>query len=107
MRYEITDSFRADYRRLTTSERDLFRLAVRGFNDAADRRVDNPSSRWPARLRIRRVQGAPGVSEMTWSFSGPDGRATWEWITVVDRDGRRQVAVRWRRIGGHSIFREP
>jgi hypothetical protein len=42
---------------------------------------------------------APGLFEMTWSFSGPDGRATFEWI---DLDG--EPAVRWRRIGGHLIL---
>ena len=48
------------------------------------------------------VEGAPGVHEMTWSFSGPDGRATFEWVRI---DG--ELAVRWRRIGGHRIFRQP
>ena len=39
---------------------------------------------------------------MTWSFAGPDGRATFEWVV------RGAVArVRWRRIGGHEVFREP
>ena len=45
--------------------------------------------------------------EMTWNFSGPDGRATWEWVTVIDTDGRHWPAVRWRRLGAHRIFREP
>jgi hypothetical protein len=54
------------------------------------------------------VQGAAGIFEMTWSFSGPDGRATWEWVGVVDPDsGRRRRAVRWRRVGGHVIFKKP
>lgn len=39
---------------------------------------------------------------MTWSFSGPDGRATFEWIQI---DGER--AIRWRRGGGHNIFNDP
>ena len=36
---------------------------------------------------------------MTWSFAGPDGRATFEWILI---DG--ELAIRWRRIGGHEVF---
>jgi hypothetical protein len=48
---------------------------------------------------------------MTWSFSGPDGRATWQWTTVEIRKGRKTVgrypAVLWRRVGGHSIFGDP
>jgi hypothetical protein len=30
---------------------------------------------------------------MTWSFSGPDNRATWEWTSLVDTDGRTWPAV--------------
>ena len=44
---------------------------------------------------------------MTWSFSGPDGRATWEWTSVTDADGEDEPAVRWRRVGNHDILREP
>jgi hypothetical protein len=48
------------------------------------------------------VAEAPGVFEMTWSYSGLDGRATFEWIQI---DGNR--AVRWRRIGRHGILTNP
>jgi len=54
------------------------------------------------RVEVKRVGGAPGVWEMTWSFSGPDGRATFDWIQI---DG--QLGLRWRRIGGQVIFRTP
>lgn len=39
---------------------------------------------------------------MTWGFSGPDGRATFEWVTI---DG--EFRVRGRRIGGHAVFKRP
>jgi len=48
------------------------------------------------------VAGAPGIWEMTWSFSGPDGRVTFEWAEI---DG--QPGVRWRSIGGHTVLGEP
>jgi hypothetical protein len=48
------------------------------------------------------MQGTPGVWEMTWSFAGPDGRATFEWVEV---DG--ELAIQWRRIGGHEILGRP
>jgi hypothetical protein len=52
-------------------------------------------------LRVKGVQGAPGVYEMTWA---PDGRATWEY-------GPEQIEgephVVWRRIGTHAIFAPP
>jgi len=107
MRYVRTDSFLADYRKLSKSERELFRRAIRQFNDACDRFVEERDpSVWPASLRLKAVRGAPGVWEMTWSFARPDGRATWQWTTVTDDNGQHP-AVLWRRIGGHAIFREP
>jgi hypothetical protein len=79
--------------------------AVRKINAAYQQHVSSGSTdylKWPASLRIKRVQAAPGVWEMTWSFAGPDGRATFEYIEI---DG--EVAIRWRRIGGHEIFKSP
>lgn len=107
MKYVRTDSFKADYQRLSDDEKRLFRSAVLDFNRGCDEfvRTRDPSA-WPASLRVKTVRGAAGVWEMTWSFSGPDGRATWEW--VVDADGGiDQPAIRWRRIGDHRIFKAP
>jgi hypothetical protein len=108
VRFERTDPFKTDYQRLSEDEREKFRTAARAFNAACDRYVETkkPSS-WPASLRVKPVVNAPGVFEMTWNFSGPDGRATWEWTTVVVTDGSTQPAVRWRRLGSQRIFREP
>jgi hypothetical protein len=107
VKYVRTDSFKADYRRLSPTEKDLFRETVRAFNQGCDEFVRNRDpSVWPAALRVKAVQGAPGVWEMTWSFSGPDGRATWEWVNVAGEEGA-QPAVRWRRIGDHRIFKAP
>jgi hypothetical protein len=108
VRFERTDLFKADYRRLSNPNRELFRQAARQSNDACDRFVatKDPSS-WPTRLRVKAVVNAPGVFEMTWSFSGPDGRATWEWTTVADTHGEQHPAVRWRRLGDHKIFLNP
>lgn len=102
MKYETTSSFDADYRRLTREERGHFREAVDDFVAAAERVASRSNARWPKTLRVRAVEGAPGIWEMTWSFAGPDGRATFEWIEI---DG--EPAIRWRRIGGHRIFRDP
>jgi hypothetical protein len=103
LKYETTPPFDGDWRRLGDEERARFREVVRSqFHPACQRRQDDPSAAWPAALRVRRVEGAPGVWEMTWSFAGPDGRATFEWVEI---DG--EPAIRWRRIGGHSIFRTP
>jgi hypothetical protein len=100
VKFEITDSFKGDWNRLSESERRLFRKVLPSFNESCDRMAADPSARFPASLRIKDVENAPGVLEMTWSFSGPDGRATFEWVTI---DGVR--GLRWRRIGSHAIFK--
>lgn len=108
MRFVRTDVFKADYRRLSDEERLMFRESARAFNAGCDRFVETsePSS-WPANLRVKPVVNARGIFEMTWSFSGPDGRATWEWTSVTDSEGVRHPAVRWRRLGTHRIFQDP
>ena len=108
MRVERTDQFKADYQRLSEHERELFRASSRIFNEACDRFIETRDpSLWPASLRVKAVVNAPGILEMTWSFSVPDGRATWQWTTVMIANGASVPAVRWRRIGGHQIFRQP
>lgn len=103
MKYTRAARFIADLRRLSPAERTLFREAVvEHFVPAAERIATEPGTPWPKGLRVKPMQGAPGVWEMTWSFAGPDGRATFEWIEI---DG--QPAVRWRRVGGHAIFTAP
>ena len=103
MKFERTPQFDADVRRLTRKEFELFRRVERDdFSPAADRYAADPSSRWPSRLRIKPVEGTRGIFEMTWSFSGPDGRATFELVTIEG-----ELRVRWRRVGGHQILRQP
>jgi hypothetical protein len=102
MKYVVLDSFKADYRRLSTSDQAIFKTVLPDFVAACDRYAVDPATRWPASLRVKPVQSAPGIWEMTWSFAGPDGRATFEWVQV---DG--ELAVRWRRIGGHEVLRSP
>jgi hypothetical protein len=103
VKYDWLDRFAADWARLSDEERTLFGRVVRTeFNAACERFARDPSTPWPKGLRVKRLQGVPGIWEMTWSFSGPDGRATFEWILI---DG--ELAIRWRRIGGHEVFDRP
>jgi hypothetical protein len=103
LRYETTPAFGGDVQRLSADEYRVFcEVVEEKFIPAAERKAADPASRWPRSLRVKAVEGAPGIWELTWSFAGPDGRATFEWIEI---EGER--AIRWRRVGGHAIFREP
>lgn len=107
MRFQTTPALDSDYSRLSDDEKRLFRTAVGDFSRACDQFVESGArARWPASLRVKKVQGAPGVWEMAWSFAGLDGRATWEWTTVATGDAKHP-AVLWRRVGGHAIFKAP
>lgn len=39
---------------------------------------------------------------MTRSFTGPDGRATFDLVTVAG-----ELRCRWRRVGDHGVITEP
>jgi hypothetical protein len=90
-----TDRFRRDFAALSPAQQAIFRAAVARFVS------DLPSGRFRLGLRVKGVQGAPGVSEMTWA---DDGRATFEYGSAV-RGG--EIHIIWRRIGTHDIFTRP
>jgi hypothetical protein len=103
VKYERTEHFKRDYRRLTDDGKAEFRRVVREeFAPALVEHAVSPGQAFPPKLRVSGITGAPGVWEMTWSFTDPDGRATWEWVTI---DGK--AGIRWRRVGSHSIFADP
>jgi len=103
MKFETTPAFDADYRRLKPEHRRAFRAVLKDkFIPACDALATDPSATWPKALRVKAIRGAPGVLEMTWSFASPDGRATFELITVDE-----ELRCRWRRVGDHSVFKEP
>jgi len=102
VKYERAERFKAEFQRLSRQEQRLFLDAVRLINDAYEARGASPLPAWPASLRIGQLGGHPGIHELTWSFAGPDGRATFEFVEVEG-----EVAIRWRRIGHHDIFRDP
>jgi hypothetical protein len=93
--YEVEERFWLDYRQLSREARAQF---LRARNHLlADLRV---GVAFRASLRVRAMQGFPGVWEMTWE--GNDGRAT---FSLTTRNGQRHVI--WRRVGGHAIFDNP
>jgi hypothetical protein len=94
--YEVLASFQRGYARLTPSDRARFRKAVDLLvEDLQADRLPRPG------LRVKRVQGAAGIWELTWA---PDGRATFERGAEV-KPGEPHIV--WRRIGTHEIFGRP
>jgi len=94
--YERRPRFDRDYDRLTAAEKTAFKRAVRQF--IADLR--GGSGRFHPSLRVHRIDSRRGV----WSISsGGDLRATFSYGS--QREGAAHII--WRRIGRHSIHREP
>ncbi len=94
--YQRLPRFDKDWDELPQGQRQRFRRAVAAF-------VDDLSAGRPFRkgLRVKRVQAASGVWEMTFA---PDGRATWSYGTEVHPG---QPHVVWRRIGTHDVLDRP
>ena len=88
--------FRADFVRLTPTQQAAFLVAVQQFvhDLQAGRGFRNG-------LRVKGIQGASGIFEMTWA---PDGRATFEYAPEVIQG---EPHVVWRRVGTHAIFKHP
>jgi hypothetical protein len=94
--FETSSPFQRDFTSLPSDHRDRFRIAVGELvADLKDGRTPRPG------LRIKGVQGAPGVFEMTYA---PDGRATFQYGSPV-RKGEAHIV--WRRIGTHGILKNP
>ena len=88
--------FDREFWKLTAAEQARLRRAVAQL-------VEDLKAGTPYRpgLRVKRVQGAKAVFELTWA---PDGRATFEFAEPI-RPGEAHVV--WRRCGGHEIFADP
>ena len=102
MKYRVLPRFEADSTKLTAAERRVFKKAWAAFISAGrEYEKKRDGYVWPKSLRVERLKGTP-VMAMTWSFSGPDGRATFQLETV---DG--ELWVTWRRVGRHGIYFQP
>ncbi|HET9894962.1 MAG TPA: hypothetical protein VFQ44_08500 [Streptosporangiaceae bacterium] len=92
----MTSRFERDWKQLGPDLRARFQRVVTGqFVPDLTRGVFRPG------LRVKGVQAAAGVFEMTWA---PDGRATFSYGTP-QQPGEPHII--WRRIGTHDVFREP
>ena len=95
--FERRARFLREFRRLPRELQRAFLEALPEFVEALRRK---PPA-FPVTLRVKRVQGQEGVWELSFA---PDGRATFEY---GEEQAAGQPHVIWRRIGDHSIFRQP
>lgn len=95
--YEISERVLREFRTLSLDDQRRFLRALREF--VAALREDPPA--FAPRLRVKRVQGHPGVWELSFA---PDGRAT---FCYDEERERGEAHVIWRRIGDHSVFADP
>lgn len=93
--YDVTNSFRRDVDRLTKVQRTALNKAIKAF-------VKDPGKgRFRKGLRVKGIQGAPGIFETTWA---DDGRCTFEYGPEV-RPGEPHII--WRRCGTHQVLSGP
>jgi hypothetical protein len=92
----MTYTFNRDARTLSPDEHEALKIAVEKFVEDLKR-----GEGFRKGLRVKGVQGAKGVFEMTWA---DDGRATFEYGPPV-REGEPHII--WRRVGGHRILDFP
>ncbi len=95
--YTRLPRFVKDYEALSPDERAAFRSAVAKFI------ADIASGTFRKGLRVKGVQGAAGIFELTW---GDDGRATFQYGPPVEGHEDEPHIV-WRRVGSHAIFGSP
>lgn len=88
--------FRADFERLTPAQQAAFLTAIEQFVEDLQR-----GRTFRKGLRVKGIQGATGVFEMTWA---PDGRATFEYGDEVIEATPHVV---WRRVGTHVVLKKP
>jgi hypothetical protein len=94
--HDELQSFLRDWDNLTRKEQERFLAAVKKFVEDLGQ-----GRRFRQGLRVKGVQGAGGIYEMSWA---PDGRATFEYGDEITPG---EAHIIWRRIGGHDIFGHP
>lgn len=93
--YELLPAFWRDFDALTAEQQRALLAAVRKFVAHLE------SGRFRKGLRVKGIQGAPGIHELTWAA---DGRCTFQFGAEV-RPGEPHVI--WRRCGTHEVLKRP
>ncbi len=102
MKYRTAVAFDRDLTKLLSDHRQMFLKILREhFLPAIDAGSFTGVPPWPKRLRVHQIAG--GILSITWSFTGPDGRATFH----LERTDDGETILVWRRIGTHDIYDRP
>ena len=103
MKFQKLPIFTREYQKLSSEEREKLRETLHVFIEACKQFEKLPSNyTWPTSLRFEKLVGFADIYAITWSFKQPDGRATFQ---LKFDDG--EVWVIWRRVGRHSIYKNP
>jgi hypothetical protein len=103
VKYRVLDSFRNDFHRLPAEQQRLFQQVLREyFLPAIDGGAFSGSPPLPKRLRIHKLSNTE-IYSLTWNFASPDGRATFH----LDKTDASEPVLVWRRIGNHSVYKNP
>ncbi|WP_427893913.1 hypothetical protein ACQHIV_12660 [Kribbella sp. GL6] len=102
MKYRTASTFDRDLAGLPGDHRQMF-LKILGehFLPAIAAGSFTGTPPWPKRLRVHQLAG--GIYSITWSFTGPDGRATFH----LERTDDGETILVWRRIGTHDVYDRP
>ena len=88
--------FGVDFDALTPTQQAEFLIAVTQFVEDL-----RGATGFRNRLRVKGIQGATGIFELTWA---DNGRATFEYGDPIIAG---EPHIVWRRVGTHAIFRQP
>lgn len=94
--YAWLPRFARDYAGLDPEQRAAFKGAMRKFVQDLKR-----GGGFRKGLRVKGVQGSPGIFELTWA---EDGRATFQY-GPSQLPGQPHII--WRRVGTHSVLANP
>jgi len=98
VRYRTTAGFDTALAKLPREHGRLFADAVRGhLIPALAAGAHRGEAPWPKRLRIHKIGE---VYSLTWSFSGPDGRA----LFAIGPDTDGEPLLTWLAVGYHDIY---
>lgn len=92
-----------DLKKLKNEHRRLFqaeRVKLLEVLDSLDNK--RTTKDLPKKFRVKKLKYSEGLWAMTWSFSGPDGRAIFYF-----EESENETRLIWVRIGDHGIFKQP